>query len=70
MGCPLCTSRNQAEFPTEVAVHVSGLKSPDKPTVFLFPEVLICLDCGFSTFRSPENELRQLKEALPSSAAA
>jgi hypothetical protein len=32
----------------------------NKPTVWVFPEVLVCLDCGVSEFTVPETELRVL----------
>jgi hypothetical protein len=43
-----------------MAIHFPGLKNVNKPTVWLFPEVLICLDCGVSEFTVPETELRVL----------
>jgi hypothetical protein len=41
-------------------IHLSGLNNLDKPGVFLFPKVLVCLDCGFSRFTTPETELALL----------
>lgn len=70
MGCAVCTSGNQAEFPTEIAVHLPGLKNLAKPSVLVFPKLLICLDCGFSSFMVPETELRLLKDASAESNAA
>ena len=59
-GCPSCGSVVQGRFPTEMAIHFSGLKNVNKPTVWVFPEVLVCLDCGVSEFTVPETELRVL----------
>jgi len=62
MSCTVCASANQAEFPTEMAIHFSGRKNLDKPHVLLFPKLLVCLDCGFSRFTVPENELHVLRD--------
>jgi conjugative relaxase-like TrwC/TraI family protein len=58
----VCGSRNQSEFPTEMIVHFPGVRNLDKPTVLVFPEVLVCFDCGFSRFTTPETELKRLAE--------
>jgi hypothetical protein len=62
MSCTVCTSANQMEFPTEMAIHFSGKKNQDKPHVFAFPKLLVCLDCGFSRCTVPETELLVLRE--------
>jgi len=58
--CSSCGSSNQAEFPTEMLVHFGGLKNLDKPGVWLFPELLVCLECGFAQATIPTYELAQL----------
>ena len=60
MSCRVCNSSNQAEFPSEVNIHLPGLKSADEPGVFVFPILLVCLDCGTSTFTTPQSELARL----------
>jgi hypothetical protein len=40
-----------------MSIHFPALKNVNKPTVWLFPEVLVCLDCGVSEFTVPESEL-------------
>jgi hypothetical protein len=60
MVCPLCKSANQAEFTTEMLIHLSGRENIDNPGVLLFPKVLVCLDCGSSRFTTPKIELSQL----------
>jgi hypothetical protein len=57
MSCLVCASVNQAEFAAEVNVHFPGLKNLDKPSVFVFPKLLVCLDCGISQFATPKTEL-------------
>jgi hypothetical protein len=60
MPCSSCLSSNQAEFPAEINIHFPGCKNFTKPTVWLFPKVLVCLDCGASRFTIPESELAWL----------
>ena len=57
MTCKSCTSENQRTFASEIAVHFPGLKDLDKPHVFIFPTLLVCMDCGFTEFAIPETEL-------------
>ena len=61
MACKLCGAEGQGQFPTEIAVH---LRDVDRPLVFVFPDILVCLNCGKPEFAAeftiPENELRFL----------
>jgi hypothetical protein len=41
-------------------IHSPGLKNIDKSVVWVFPELVVCLDCGTAEFAMPEAELRQL----------
>jgi hypothetical protein len=41
-------------------IHLPGLEGLDKPTVWIFPEILVCLDCGFAQCLIPETELAKL----------
>jgi hypothetical protein len=61
MSCSSCTSGNQAEFTAEINIHFPGLKNLDKHSVFVFPKLLVCLDCGCSWFTIREAELRLLQ---------
>lgn len=69
MPCVVCASENQAEFPAEVNIHFGGLLNLDKPSVWVFPILLVCLDCGFSRLTVPEARLALLRDpvAKPSS---
>jgi hypothetical protein len=62
MSCKSCKSENQSIFNGEIAIHFPGLKGLDKPIVWVFPKLVVCLDCGFTEFAIPEKELRQLAE--------
>jgi hypothetical protein len=69
MRCTSCGSNNQRKFTAEVAIHFPGLKNIDKPVVWLFPELLVCLDCGMAAFAVPETGLSQLTKDDPGSAS-
>lgn len=60
MSCNSCRSTNQSLFPSEMNIHFSGFQNLDKPTVWAFPKLLICLDCGFVESRIERAELRRL----------
>jgi hypothetical protein len=60
MNCKLCASENQRKYSSEINVHFPGLRNLDKPPVFVFPKLLVCMDCGFTEFAIPETELRLL----------
>jgi hypothetical protein len=60
MPCKSCGSVNQSKFSAEMDIHFLGLNNIDKPVVWVFPEVVVCLDCGNAEFVVPEAELRQL----------
>jgi len=62
MFCKNCHSDNQRIFNGEVAIQSPGVAGLDKPVVFVFPQLLICLNCGFTEFVVPETELRALAE--------
>jgi hypothetical protein len=40
-----------------MGIHFPGLENIDKPVVWVFPEIVVCLDCGTAKFLVPEDEL-------------
>ena len=60
VACKRCSSENQMKFNTEMNVHFSGREGLEKPTVWAFPEIVVCLDCGFAEFVVAETELKAL----------
>ena len=62
MPCKSCQSENQRTLNGEIAIHFPGLDGLTKPIVWVFPKLLVCLNCGFTEFAIPEAELRQLAE--------
>jgi hypothetical protein len=57
MSCKSCLSEHQSNLKGEVAIHFPGLKGLEKPIVWVFPKLLICLECGVTEFSVPEREL-------------
>jgi hypothetical protein len=55
-----CACENYREFNGEVAIHFPGIKGLDKPIVWVFPQLAVCLKCGFTQFTVPERELSVL----------
>jgi hypothetical protein len=70
MPCMLCASNHQADFVAEINIHFPGLKNLDKPSVWTFPKLLVCLDCGYSRFTIPETELALLVRDTSANAAS
>ena len=63
MSCKSCQSDNQTLFPSELCIHLpGGLEALRKGHVFIFTQLLVCLDCGFAESSVPEAELRRLVE--------
>jgi hypothetical protein len=62
MACTFCGSERQGKFNAEIAIHFPGLHGLDKPIVWVFPQLLVCLNCGGAYFGIPEIELALLAE--------
>jgi hypothetical protein len=63
--CPSCSSGHQMEFPGEICLHFpGGLESLDKPPIWAYPKVVVCLDCGLAQFTVPDAELSVIQENL------
>ncbi len=52
-----CGSFNQRKFIAEMGIRSPGVKNIDTPVVWVFPELIICLDCGMAEFIVPKAEL-------------
>lgn len=65
MPCTSCGSINQEKFIGEMGIRCPGLKHIDDPVAWVFPELIVCQDCGRAEFVVPEAELRQLTKAKP-----
>jgi len=61
--CPSCASRHKMKFLGEICLHFpGGLESLDKPLVWVFPKVAVCLDCGAALFTVPDAELQLIQD--------
>ncbi len=65
MTCKECYSDRQSVFNGEIAIHFRGLEGLDKPIVWVFPEMVVCLHCGITRFTIPERELQVLSQGSP-----
>jgi len=65
MNCKGCHSDKQRVFNAETAIHFPGLDGLDKPIVWVFPKLVVCLHCGFTEFAVPERELQVLTHGTP-----
>jgi hypothetical protein len=70
MPCHSCGSIIQRKFNGETCVHLPGLRNIDKPAVFAFTELFVCLDCGATEFTMPKTELHLLVEGDLATAAS
>jgi hypothetical protein len=64
MRCQSCQSTRQVELPGELAVHFPGRENLSTPLVFVFPDIVLCLDCGSAKFTVPEGELQSIRDGV------
>jgi len=63
MRCRSCSASPEVQtFSAEVALHFQGLDGLNKPIVWVFPKVLVCLNCGFAEFAVPDQHVKTLRE--------
>jgi hypothetical protein len=62
MLCKACHSDHQREYPAEINIQFPGKENLERPSVWVFPKVLVCLACGFTEFRIPDPELQSLAD--------
>lgn len=60
--CRRCSSKNLSKFNAEINIHFPGHEGLTKPTVRVFPQVTLCMDCGCADFFIPETELQRLAD--------
>ena len=68
MTCKQCASDEQKNFNGELAIHFPGWEGLNKPLVWAFPEMLVCMDCGFVEFELPAPQLAELNTGAQSQA--
>lgn len=62
MQCVSCQSTSQSVYSAEVNIHHPGREGLNKPTVWAFPLLFVCLDCGFTHFELSSLKRQQLKD--------
>lgn len=60
MTCKSCSAANAREFAAEIAMHFPGPKGIDTPIFFVFPKLLVCLNCGVAEFAISEAQIASL----------
>ena len=69
MACVSCGFQNQTTFRAEIAIHSRGSHDP---LVFVFPSIMVCMNCGKPEFAEefviPDNELILLSKRGAASA--
>jgi hypothetical protein len=68
MACRSCQAENVTEFAAEINIHYPAQEGLDKPSVLVFPKLVVCLGCGFTYFMLAEAKLRQLEKRMQSGA--
>jgi hypothetical protein len=63
MACNSCGSVDQGKFTSEVDIHFPGLNNVNKSPVLVYPELLVCLNCGKAEFTVPKDELALLAKS-------
>jgi hypothetical protein len=60
--CQRCEFPQFRKFAAEINIHFPGYEGLTKPTVWVFPDVCVCLNCGFAEFSIPKSELLRLAD--------
>ena len=63
VSCTSCGSENLRTFKGEVAIQLMPIAV--ELTVFVWPEIVVCLDCGVAEFSVPRAELGVLAKGTP-----
>lgn len=64
MPCTSCRSKNLRRFKGQIAIRYPGLEKADGPPVWVFPELVLCLDCDNALFTVPGASLRLNRKLL------
>jgi hypothetical protein len=64
-ACVECGSSNIKRFNAEANIHFAVERELTQASVFAFPRLLICLECGLMQGTLSESELRSLRKGSP-----
>jgi hypothetical protein len=57
MDCPKCQSSSLSVIPAEIRLYRNCLRTLSHPPMTPSPDVVVCLDCGWSEFSIPRSWL-------------
>jgi len=69
MSCRLCDSNNQKTLHSEIAIHFPPEGEKYKPVALVFPNLTICLSCGFTEAQMGDTALEEIIEGVLDKAA-
>ena len=61
MRCTRCGSQTVQEFSAELAIHFPGWEGLEKPPVWAFPKLMVCLGCGLVEFQLASEQMAELR---------
>jgi hypothetical protein len=72
--CPKCDSEALASVPAEIRLYRNGPRTMSHPPMSPAPDIVVCLDCGWSEFSIPKSWLsagwlRSLRPEAPAPVA-
>jgi hypothetical protein len=62
VSCRSCGSNKQHVFKADIPIVFPRIEDLGKPIVWVFPNLLVCLACGYTEFVVPGMELRVLRD--------
>ncbi len=60
--CKDCASTDLTELDAKVNIHFRGLKALNKPAIFVFPKLVVCLGCGLTQFKLEGQQAELLRD--------
>jgi len=64
MACQKCGSERQSKFGAEINVHFPRQEGQEAASILIFPELLVCLNCGFTELTLSKDELPRLAKGV------
>jgi hypothetical protein len=64
MSCRSCRANDQVIVLSETSIHLETLSDLTVPSVLMFPELVVCLQCGFTEFQIEGQKLREIADRI------
>jgi hypothetical protein len=64
--CKDCASTHLTVLDAEANIHFRGLKALNKPAIFIFSKLVVCLGCGLTQFKLEGQQVELLRENIVS----